>query len=279
MSIAGGYYKAVGAAEKATCDCVQVFTRNNNQWRAKPITDAEAERFRSTLEASTITHPLSHSSYLINLASPDEALRQKSIDSFVMELQRAELLGIPYVVLHPGAYTDSSEAAGMDAIIRSLDEVHARTPDCAARCLLENTAGQGTVLGWKFEQLADMLEGVKAPERIGICLDTCHAFAAGYGLAERQDYEQTMAELDRTVGLEQIRAIHLNDSKKPLGSRVDRHDHIGQGLLGIDAFTNLLTDARFQGIPMYIETPQGTDESGQDMDVVNLNLLRSLSAT
>lgn len=278
MSIAGGYYKAVGAAEKATCDCVQVFTRNNNQWKAKPITDAEADRFRSTLDSSTITHPLSHSSYLINLASPDDALRQKSIDGFVMELQRAEQLGIPYVVLHPGAYTDSSEEAGIQAIIRSLDEIHDRLPDCVSQCLLENTAGQGTVLGWKFEQLAEMLQGVKAPERLGICLDTCHAFAAGYPLAEREDYDHTTAELDRTVGLDRILAIHLNDSKKPLGSRVDRHDHIGEGHIGIEGFAHLMTDQRFKDIPMYIETPKGTDDSGEDWDVVNLNLLRSLSS-
>ena len=204
MSISGGHHKAIPAAEEATCDCVQIFTKNNNRWKAKPISDEQAELFRSALEASRITHPLSHSSYLINLGSPDKALWKKSVDAFVDELQRAEQLGIPYVVLHPGAYTDSSEEEGISAIIAGLDEVHGQTRGIKAKCLLENTAGQGTVLGWRFEQLAEMLDGVKDPERLGICLDTCHTFAAGYPLTDPADYEATIEEFDHVVELTQI---------------------------------------------------------------------------
>lgn len=276
MSIAGGHFKAIGAAEQAGCDCVQIFTKNNNRWKAKDITEAEAVKFRDTLEDSSIQCPLSHASYLINLGTPDETLWQKSVDAFVIELQRAEQLGIPYVVLHPGAYTTSSEEEGIAQIIRGLDEVHRLTPGINAKCLLENTAGQGSVLGWKFEQLAQMIDSVNEPSRLGVCFDTCHAFAAGYELSEKNAYEETIQSFDSTVGLGQIKAFHLNDSKKGLGSRVDRHESIGQGELGEDAFANLLNDSRFANVPMYLETPKGEDESGRDLDVVNLELLRKL---
>ena len=276
MSISGGHHKAIPAAEEATCDCVQIFTKNNNRWKAKPISDEQAELFRSTFDASPVTHPLSHSSYLINLGSPDKTIWQKSIDAFVDELQRAEQLGIPYVVLHPGAYTESSEEAGIKAIVKALDEVHSQTRDIEANCLLENTAGQGTVLGWKFEQLAEMFAGVQDPDRLGVCLDTCHTFAAGYPFSEPADYEATIGEFDRIVGLSRIRAIHLNDSKKDLGSRVDRHENIGEGKLGVAAFANLLNDDRFVEIPMYLETPKGENDDGEDLDTLNLALLRSL---
>ena len=276
MSIAGGYYKAIGAAEIAGCNCVQIFTKNNNRWKAKDITDAEADKFRQALVDSSIEHPLSHASYLINLGSPDAELWQKSVDAFVVELQRAEQLGIPYVVLHPGAYTISSEEAGISQIIKGLDEVHAQTRGIVAKCLLENTAGQGSVLGWRFEQLAEMISGVQDPNRLGVCFDTCHAFAAGYGLAEKKDYDASIQSFDETVGLKQIKAFHLNDSKKGLGSRVDRHENIGHGELGEKAFANLLGDERFFSVPMYVETPKGEDESGRDLDMVNLEVLRKL---
>lgn len=300
MSVAGGLYKAVERAEAAGCDCfqihikppkrwpwtgdgdeyqypehVQVSTRNNIQWKAKEISAEAAAQFRDSLEASSIRYPLSHSSYLINLGTPDAALRKKSIDAFVVELQRAELLGIPYVVLHPGAYTTSSEEAGIQAIVASLDEVHRQT-GVSSKCLLETTAGQGTTLGWRFEQLAQMLDGVQDPDRLGVCFDTCHVFAAGYPLAAEKDYQSTMKDFDQIVGLARLKAFHLNDSKRELGSRVDRHEHIGQGHLGESAFANLLRDPRFRDVPMYLETPKGNDESGRDLDVVNLDLLRGL---
>ena len=276
MSIAGGYYRAVESAVASQCDCVQIFTKNNNQWRAKELQPDEAAKFKQTLADSPVGHPLSHSSYLINLAAPDKALWKKSIDAFVIELQRADLLGIPYVVLHPGAYTTSSERRGLAAIARALDEIHAQTKSLSSRCLLETTAGQGSTLGWRFEQLAEIIGQTRDPDRLGICLDTCHVFAAGYPLAAEKEYKATMREFDQVVGIQQIKAIHLNDSKRELGSRVDRHEHIGRGRLGKNAFANLLADRRFRNVPMYLETPKG-QEKGTDLDVVNLKLLRKLA--
>jgi len=277
MSIAGGYYKAVEAAERAGCDCVQVFTKNNNQWRAKELTTAEAERFRSSLVELGIKFPIAHDSYLINLASPDNELWKKSVDAFVVELQRAEMLGIPYVVTHPGAYTTSTESRGIKRIIKALNEVHKQTKGLQARCLLENTAGQGSNLGWKFEHLATILEGVKNPDLLGVCIDTCHLFAAGYPLGTEKEYRATMKALNQTVGIQSIKAFHLNDSLKPLGSRVDRHAHIGRGEMGLEPFRFLLNDRRFRKIPMYLETAKG-QEDGEDLDVINLRTLRKLVA-
>jgi deoxyribonuclease-4 len=274
MSIAGGYYKAVRTAHECKCDCVQLFTKNNNQWRAKPITDEDVQLFRDAIKEHRISHPVSHSSYLLNLASPDDELWKKSIDGFVVELQRAELLGIPFVVIHPGSYTTSSETAGIKRIIRALNDVHRQTSG-ATQCLLETTAGQGSNLGWRFEHLADMIDGVREPDRVGICLDTCHIFAAGYPLGTERDYRATMAALNKTVGIKKVKAIHLNDSKRELGARVDRHDHIGRGKMGLAPFRFLLNDRRFHRIPMYLETPKG-QENGVELDVINLRRLRRL---
>jgi len=278
QSIAGGYYKAVEAALDCGCECVQLFTKNNNQWRAKEITDAETKRFQATIREAGLAHPLSHDSYLINLAAPEGELWNKSVAALVVELQRAEQLGIPYVVTHPGAYTTTSEKAGLKQIIRALDEAHAQTRGLKVQALLENTAGQGTGLGWRFEHLAAILDGVRDPDRLGVCIDTCHTFAAGYPLAPKKDYQATFRELDRLVGLERVRAFHLNDSKKPLGSRVDRHEHIGQGCLGLEPFRLLLNDSRFKKIPMYLETPKEADGQfrGVELDRMNLATLRGL---
>jgi deoxyribonuclease-4 len=275
MSIAGGYYKAVERGLACGCECVQLFTRNSNQWNAKDIREEDAARFRAALTATGICHPIAHDCYLINLASADKTLWKKSIDAFVVELQRAEILGIPYVVTHPGAYTTSSEGRGLRRVIRALDAVQAQTHDLKAKCLLETTAGQGTSLGWRFEHLATILDGVKAPERLGVCFDTCHVFAAGYPMAEEKDYQATMRQFDRVVGLKQIRAFHLNDSRRECGSRVDRHAHIGRGQMGLEPFRYLLRDRRFRKIPMYLETPKG-EENGVDLDKINLATLRAL---
>ncbi len=275
MSMAGGYYKAVEIAQACGCDCVQLFTKNNNQWKGKEISPADAEKFKATLRELKISHPISHDSYLINLAAPDDELWKKSIDAFIIELQRAEQLGIPYVVAHPGAFTTSSEEAGLKKIIRALDEVHSQTKGIAAQCLLELTAGQGSTLGWKFEQMGTIFDGVKHPDRLGLCFDTCHVFAAGYPLQTEQEYKATMKQLDTAVGLDRIKAFHLNDSKKPLGSRVDRHEHIGQGTLGLEPFRHLMNDRRFKSIPMYLETPKGLHD-GEEWDVTNLRVLRGL---
>lgn len=275
MSIAGGYYRAVEAAHECKCDCVQLFTKNNNQWKGKELTDEDAERFKQSLVDLGIAHPISHDSYLINMGSPDKELWKKSVDAFVIELQRADKLGIPYVVAHPGAYTSSSEEAGLKAIIRGIDEVHRQMPDAEACCLLETTAGQGSNLGWKFEHLATILDGVKDPDRLGICFDTCHVFAAGYPMGTEKDYKNTMRDFNKLIGVKQIKAFHMNDSKKELGSRVDRHEHIGQGFLGIEPFRFLMNDRRFRKVPMYLETPKG-DRNGTPWDVVNLRKLRRL---
>ena len=275
MSIAGGYYRAVEIAHAAGCDCVQLFTKNNNQWRAKEIDDERAAKFKSALAQLGIRHPISHDSYLINLAAPDDALWKRSVDAFVVELQRAERLGIPYVVMHPGAFTTSSEEAGLRRVVQALDEVHAQTRGLSARCLLETTAGQGSCLGWRFEHLATIIDGVRDPQRLGVCVDTCHIFAAGYPLADPRDYRATMSQLDRIVGLSLVKAFHLNDSVKGLGSRVDRHAHIGEGALGLEPFRHLMNDPRFASVPMYLETPKGSRD-GEDLDVINLRTLRGL---
>lgn len=276
MSIAGGYHKAVERAAEAGCDCVQVFTKNNNQWRAKPITAAEAEEFREALMRLEIVAPLSHASYLINLGAHEHEQRRKAIDGYVIEVQRAAQLGIPAVVLHPGSPKgDQTDEQGLDNIIAALDEVHERTAHCDVMTLLENTAGQGRNLGWRFEHLAAIRAGAKHPERIGACFDTCHAFAAGYELGTKKTYTATFAEFDRVVGLAQLRAFHLNDSKKPLGSRVDRHEHVGEGLMGLEPFRLLVNDPRFAQVPMYLETAK-EQRDGEEMDVVNLRTLRGL---
>ena len=275
MSMAGGYYKAVEIAHRAGCDCVQLFTKNNNQWRAKEITPEDVSRFRNALGELGISHPIAHDSYLINLASPDKALWRKSVDAFIVELCRAEQLGIPFVVAHPGAYTTSSEAMGLRAIIRALNEVHRQVKEISSKCLLETTAGQGTNLGWRFEHLATILDGVKDPERVGVCFDTCHVFAAGYSMETEKQYKATMREFNKVVGVNQIKAFHFNDSKTEFGSRVDRHAGIGRGCMGKEPFRFLLNDRRFRKVPMYLETPKG-EENGKELDVINLQTLRRL---
>lgn len=275
MSIAGGYYRAVETARRCGCDCVQLFTKNNTQWQAKPISDDDACRFQAALSDLSIGHPIAHDSYLINLAAPGARLWRRSVAAFVEELQRAARLGIPYVITHPGAYTSSSEEAGLRRVIEALNEVHAQTRSLRVATLLETTAGQGSSLGWKFEHLAEILMRVRDPERLGVCFDTCHVFAAGYPLTNPSDYRRTMRAFDKLVGLHLIKAFHLNDSQRPLGSRVDRHAHIGEGQLGLEAFSNLLNDRRFHHVPMYLETPKGKRQ-GVDLDVINLATLRSL---
>lgn len=278
QSIAGGYYRAVQRARERGCDCVQLFTKNNNQWRAVPITAEQSARFRDALRECRVRHPLAHDCYLINLASPESDLWDKSVRAFIHELQRAETLGIPYVVTHPGSYTDSTPWRGTRRIIRALNRIHKETRGMAVECLLETTAGQGTSLGWRFEHLANMIDGLREPQRVGVCFDTCHVFAAGYAMCTRDEYEETLGSLDALVGLGRIKAFHLNDSARELGSRVDRHAHIGRGQMGLQPFRHLLSDPRFQSVPMYLETPKG-QEDGVDLDAINLKTLRDLTGS
>jgi deoxyribonuclease-4 len=300
MSIAGGYHNALLHAQEYGCDTVQLFvsqprawpvtaapagktifqsgkflTKSANQWRAKELTDDDINTFHETLCNTRLRLPLAHGSYLINLASPDETLYRRSIEAFVVELQRAERLGLSYLVTHPGSHLDSGEEAGLRRVALALDEVHARCPGFHVEVLLETTAGQGSNLGHRFEHLARILSLVAEPQRLGICFDTCHVFAAGYALAPRRAYRATLDEFDRLLGLDRLRAFHLNDSLKPQGSRVDRHAHIGLGCLGLEPFRLLVNDRRFRDRPMILETPKDDPADG-DMDAVNLRVLRDL---
>ncbi len=279
MSIAGGYYKAVKSGVQEGCECIQLFTKNNNQWRAKEITDEDVRLFQEQLDTHNIQHTLSHASYLINLGSPKDELWNKSIDAFIIELQRADKLGVPYVVVHPGSFTTSTEAEGITRIAEGLNEVHRQTRDLKSRCLLETTAGQGTNLGWNFEQLAEMLDQCQAPELVGICADTCHMFAAGYNLCDEASYHETWNDFDKLIGLDKMKAFHLNDSKREFGSKKDRHEHIGRGHMGLSAFRYLVNDERFSQTPMYLETAKGDaegDHAGLSWDAANLSVLRAL---
>jgi deoxyribonuclease-4 len=275
MSMAGGHDRAVRAAHAVGFATVQVFTKSNNQWRAAALTDAHVSAFRAALAETGIVEPVAHASYLINLGSPDDALWEKSIASLVVEVERGEALGIGDLVMHPGAHVGSGEEAGLARIARGLDEVHRRTRGVGLRHDLDTTAGQGTCLGHRFEHLGRLLGLVEEPDRLGVCLDTCHIFAAGYPLGTPTEYHDTMEALERAVGKDRVRVLHLNDSLRGLGSRVDRHAGIGRGHLGIEPFRLIVNDPRFRALPMILETPKGEDE-GQDLDAVNLGVLRRL---
>ena len=275
LSIAGGLHNAVTAAVALGCPTVQIFTKNANQWLGKPLSPEEIHIFRQAINDSRMTFPTAHDSYLINLATPDEALYRKSIEAFTEELRRAESLGLSYLVMHPGAHVDSGEAAGIARVIGALNVIHTSCSGFQVKVLVENTAGQGSCLGHRFEHLAAIIEGVKEPSRLGVCFDICHAFAAGYPFRTTQEYADMIGEFDQVVGLEHLKLFHLNDSQKPLGSRVDRHAGIGLGAIGRPAFKRLVNDVRFQELPMIIETPK-EDENGKEMDQVNLRTLRKL---
>jgi len=271
MSISGGLEKAVVRGQEVGCETMQIFTKNSNQWKAKPLTAVEVAVFREACQASGIGPVVAHSAYLINLAAPDEALYEKSIQAFLDELQRCELLGIPYLVVHPGAHMKAGEAQGLTRIAAAIDRIHRETSTRQAAIVLEVTAGQGTALAYKFEHFAALLEQVDAPDRLGFCLDTCHLLAAGYDFRTRKGYDQMMDAWEDLVGIERIRVIHLNDSKKELGSHVDRHEHIGQGYIGTKGFEFLLNDRRLAELPMVLETPKD-----DNADVRNLATLRQL---
>ena len=275
MSMAGGHHLAVRAAGKAGFQTVQVFTKSNNQWKAKPLLDSDISAFKEALRETGVKDPVGHNSYLINLASPDDVLREKSIDAMTVELIRGEALGLTDLVAHPGSHVGSGEEAGLSQIVASLDEIHRRTPGLRIKIALETTAGQGSNLGNRFEHLGVIVTRVADSDRLGICVDTCHLFAAGYPLDTDAHYNTTLADLDRHVGIGRVRVWHVNDSVKPLGSRVDRHAGIGRGCIGLEAFRFLVNDARFSNVPMILETPKGMD-GDQDLDAVNLRILREL---
>jgi deoxyribonuclease-4 len=272
-SIAGGMFKAFDRAQSVGCDSVQIFVKSNRAWAVKPLTDEDIERFKSRAEESGIQPVVGHASYLLNLGTPDEELWRKSCDVLILELQRCEALGVGNLVLHPGAHVGSGEEVGLARVAQALGQVHAATSGFSAQILLETTAGQGTSLGHSFEHLAWLLSHTPEGERLGVCLDTCHVFAAGYELRTSQGYTDTIETFDHVIGLDRLQAIHLNDSKGELGSRKDRHEHIGKGHIGLDGFRHVMNDPLLAGLPGLLETPKGKDLRE---DKENLATLRSL---
>jgi deoxyribonuclease-4 len=276
MSIAGGVDKAPLRGRQTGCDAIQIFTKSNRQWRARPLGDDEVAAFRANLKAAGIGPVVAHDCYLLNLAAPVAAVWKRSVAAFRDELERAERLGIPYLVTHPGSHLSASETDGMARVAEALNVLHSALPRHRVRILLETTAGQGTSLGHRFEQLAAILEQVESADRVGLCLDTCHLFAAGYDIRSLAGYRETMRALLVCGGHARVKAIHLNDSRQGLGSRVDRHAHIGEGCLGPTAFRLFLNDPRFRAVPMILETPK--DEDFVAADRRNLARLRRLLA-
>lgn len=276
MSIAGGMPQAVVRAQAVGATALQVFVKASNQWAARPFATGEVEAFRdASRRAGLDRHTLAHASYLINLASPDETLWEKSVAAFRLELDRCTLLGIPWLVVHPGSHVGSGVPAGVARVAAALDLGLPIGEEHRAGVLLEITAGQGNTIGARFEDLGAILRLAKRSDRLGICFDTCHALAAGYEFRDASTYRETMNALDRAVGLDRLHAFHLNDSKGDLGCRRDRHEHIGKGTLGLEAFRLILADPRFRELPMIIETEKGDDLAE---DRVNLALLRSVIA-
>ncbi len=273
QSMAGGVHLALGRAEADGCECLQIFTTHSARWAPRALPDEEISLFWS--EASRLELPVfSHTSYLINLASPDWNQRERSLEALHGELLRCETLGLLGTVLHPGSHKGAGEEAGLRRIARELGELHRRAPGFRARVLLENTAGQGASLGSDFAHLGRLLADTHQGDRLGVCIDTCHALAAGYDLRSPEGYEQTFEILDREVGLENLRAFHLNDSKRELNSRVDRHAHIGEGELGLEPFRRLVNDARFADTPAVSELPP--DEPGGYSFRRNVDVLKGL---
>ena len=278
MSVAGGLPRAVQRAVAHACDAFQIFTKNANQWRGRPLARAEAREFRARVRAAGLTPVVSHASYLINLATADRTLAQQSLEAMGDELDRAEALGLLGVVLHPGCYTAGSEAEGLALISERLLALLGARRRGRTMVILEQTAGQGTALGATFEQIASIIARMDGHRRVGVCLDTCHLLAAGYDITSPEGYASTFTQFERLVGFQRLKVFHLNDSKRPLGSRVDRHEHIGQGCLGLEPFRRIVNDPRFHGLPMLLETPktEGRSPSVTDVDPLDARNLKTL---
>ena len=275
MPTAGGLHKSLLAGKEITCSAVQLFTGSPRQWSHPPLQDEEVAAFHAAREATGIAFTVAHDSYLINLAAPSADVLERSCKAFRGELDRANRLGIPWVVTHMGAHLDQGEEAAVQRLVENLKRIldDTEAEGYTAGIALETTAGQGTGLGYRFEQLAEVLAGVGPHPRLGVCLDTCHVFAAGYDLRDEASYRQTWRAFDALIGYDKLKVIHANDSKKPLGSRVDRHEHIGEGEIGIEAFARLVTDPKLLHVPIIIETPDS-----ETMHAVNLARLKRLAA-
>lgn len=273
MSISGGVDNAILRGDSVGCEVVQIFTKNSNQWKGRPLYKEEIDRFNANIESTGISTVIAHDSYLINLASPDERLRRMSFDAFMDEMDRCRRLGIRHLVMHPGSHTGSGEGEGLRTISEQLSDLLDRTGGWKVDIVLETTAGQGTNLGYRFEHLAAIIDAVSPKNRIKVCFDTCHVFAAGYDISSKEGYDKVMEEFDRILGLDRLAVFHMNDSKKGLGSRIDRHEHLGKGALGKTAFKLIMNDKRFLNIPKILETPKGKD---MEEDRVNLDFLGSM---
>jgi deoxyribonuclease-4 len=279
LSIAGGLPRAVERARASRCQSLQIFTKSAGQWRARPLPAAEIDAFRAGVARTGLWPVVAHNSYLINVAATQRDLRLQSIASLLEEFDRAESLGLDGLVMHPGSYTTGTEREGLRLIAEALSQILDARPDAGTRILLEHTAGQGTNLGHRFEHLAEILDRMGGTDRVGVCIDTCHLLAAGYDICTAEGYRDTFAAFDQIVGIARIHAFHLNDSKKPCGSRVDRHEHIGKGCLGLEPFRMLLNDPRFADHGMMLETPKlDTPESRRrsDLDPWDARNLRTL---
>ncbi len=272
VSISGGVYNAPYNGKEATCDVVQIFTKSSNQWRAKILTDEDAQKFGQAQQETGVKVACAHDSYLINLASPDKNLFKKSYDAFFEEMKRCDFLGIENLVMHPGSHVGSGEEAGLKRIADAFNRILDADPDGKVTICLETTAGQGTNLGYRFEHLAQIIDMAENKDRFGVCLDTCHIFAAGYAVKTEKEYKATIKEFNNVLGLDRLKIIHFNDSKKDFASRVDRHEYIGKGYIGKEPFGFFLNDKRLSEIPMILETPK----KSADDDIVNLRILRSL---
>jgi deoxyribonuclease-4 len=272
-SINGGVSTAIDLAEKLRFTAMQIFTKNNSRWYSKELSDKEIETYTTRLKTSNIKFVVAHDSYLINLCSKDPEILNKSRDSFLDELKRCEMLDIPHLNFHPGAHGGLGEDEGIKLIADSINIAHSKTQGFKVTSMIETTAGQGTALGYKFEHLRKIIDLIDKKVRMTVCIDTAHVFAAGYDIKDPANYEIVINEFDNIVGLERLKCMHMNDSKKPLGSKVDRHEHIGKGFIGIQGFTNIMNDKRIEHIPKILETPKGKE---QLEDLVNLKILKSL---
>jgi deoxyribonuclease-4 len=268
VPVTGGIHNAPRNGVAIGAEAIQIFTRNQMQWRCRPLGEDECGSFREELAKSGVRVALSHGSYLVNLASPVADFLGKSRETFRTEMERCHALGIPYLVFHPGAHMGRGEGTGLAALAESLDRALERTEGLAVTPLLEVTAGQGSSLGHRFEHLAEIFDRVRAPERLGVCLDTCHLYAAGYDIATADGYERTMKAFARIVGLRKLKAVHLNDSRKGLGSRVDRHARAGEGVLGLESFRRIVNDRRFRGLPLVVETPGPLEEWKKEIGLI-----------
>ena len=275
LSIAGGLHNALLAAERLGLETVQVFTKNQKHWSCRPREPGDVDDWKGHCGRLKFKRTVSHDSYLINLAATDPTFWARGVELFMEELRRCAALGIPYLVTHPGAHMGAGEEAGITRIVAALDVIFDAVPAGGVTTCLEITAGQGTSLGYRLEHLAEIMDRVKQPKRLAVCLDTAHLFAAGYDFRGRK-YARFRKELDKVVGLSRVKVWHLNDSKKGLGSRVDRHDHIGRGLIGLDGFRPIVRDDAFAQVPKILETPKEEDEQGRNWDAVNVQTLRSL---